>query len=40
MRRENEQLDEDGSARYEPPAIEAREPLCDPLVGVVSGRMM
>jgi hypothetical protein len=37
---ENERTQSDDPRRYEAPAIEAREPLNDPLIGTVSGRML
>ena len=37
---ENDAATGDEASRYEAPAIEAREPLNDPLIGNVSGRML
>ena len=37
---ENDATERDEADRYEAPAIEAREPLNDPLIGNVSGRML
>jgi hypothetical protein len=37
---ENEGVQPTGALSYEAPAVESREGLQDPLIGVVSGRML